>query len=133
MAINRQTKTYAQQAVFTKNGLTVETSTSATWQLWFRLTINNLALVLNFNILKNTGLQLWADDFQIPNNAKPCSLWATRFETPEVQKRKCQAANYSQTGFAGNIILLVWEILMQDKMQSANCFRAFGANRILLV
>ena len=49
MAINRQTKTYAQQAVFTKNGLTVETSTSATWQLWFRLTINNLALVFNFN------------------------------------------------------------------------------------
>jgi hypothetical protein len=34
-------------------------------QLQFRLDVNNLALVHNFNFLKNIGLRLWADFFQI--------------------------------------------------------------------
>jgi len=37
--------------VFAKNGLTIVTCTSAKWRLWFRLTINNLALVFNIKLL----------------------------------------------------------------------------------
>ena len=40
------------------------------------------------------------------------TLWATLCETPEVQRRKFQVANYLQPAFAGNIILLVGEMLI---------------------
>ena len=40
-------------------------SAANSYEQKFRLNVNNLALVLNFNFQKNIGLQLSADVFQI--------------------------------------------------------------------
>ena len=68
-------------------------------------------LVFIFNPLVKTRQQFRAGRYKIPRlTAIPDTLWATLCVTPEVQRIKFQVANYLQPAFAGNRILLVWEM-----------------------